>query len=160
VLVRASQNLTAFASDGTLRYERKYQAPGLSFGDKLLRVAASSAMTAASYYAARASAQTAANTAAYFNGGSATIWYTYNMYMPQLADRQPASKAAERFVYMYTEDQANEFDLVQIDKTNGQETGRLRLKDRRPTYAPHPSLPLVMVTNSGSEITAYDFGRR
>ncbi len=161
LVVRSTEHIALFEPDGRMRYQKGYEAPGMSFGDKLLRMAVASAFTAASQYAAAQRAQSAANTAAYLRGGTASIWYTYNLYTPNFAVRLPIAAASERFAYLLHEQtdqpKGEGFYLVQIDKQDGRETGRLRSSRRFPPFFPQAS-SRVLVTTSESEVIAYEFG--
>ena len=162
LLVVSGQSAAVFERDGTKRYESSYQAPGLSFGDKLLRMAVANALSTASMYAARATAQNAANTAAYLRGGSATVFYNYTLYTPNLRAPTRSPSTAERFLYLYSEQagdaQGKEFHLVQLDKESGKETGRLKLKERNPTYVVSPNSSSLFLKTSEQQITAFQLG--
>jgi hypothetical protein len=164
VLVLSSQNIVAFERDGRLRYQQYYSAPGLSLGQALGRIALAGAMTAASYHVARTNAEQAAATASFLRGGrSATIWYLYDVYTPNLGIRYRATTQADQFAYLYTDrpDSANRrgFSLVQLDKRDGRETGRVWSPVRQPDYSIDPFAARVFFKTGNNEITAYAYPR-
>jgi hypothetical protein len=158
VVVLSSEHLAAFEQTGGARYQQRVPAPGLSRTEKLLASALAGARTAADHALARSRAQTAANSAAYVNGGSATVYYFYSVYQPNLGLRFASTTNADRFAYMFTaRTDGPGFRLVRLDKAKGAEAGWIPLADRRPAYSLDPVTARVFVKTDDAQIAGYSF---
>jgi outer membrane protein assembly factor BamB len=161
LLVLSDQNAVAFDRDGRFRYHRNYRAPGLSLGEKVARTAGAVALTALSYHVATANARNQARGLAYIRGGSATVWYTYDVYIPRLDSRFISTSNSAAFAWFFTDMRdgggREGFSLVRFDKRDGKEAGRLWSESRRPDYTIDPVSARVFMKTSDFRIGAYAF---
>jgi hypothetical protein len=120
VLLSSSQNLLLVDSTGAQRYQRYLKAPGASL---LAKLASTALMVGFNVVSMGVS------------GGGPTPILTSN---PILSMRFHASANARRYAYIFTsapDATGHEgFSLVRIDKSTGQEAGRLWIDDRSPKF--------------------------
>ena len=126
LLVWSSQNLRMLDSSDTLLYSRYFKAPGASFMTKL------AAATVAEVFA--------------------RISHSY-VENPAVTAKYRATVHAGRFAYVFTESPGQgptKFALVRVDKSTGQESGRVWLADRTSKYLLEPVTGVAVVLEDNS----------
>jgi hypothetical protein len=158
VVITSSEHLAAFEQKGGTRYQLDVQAPGMSRAEQMLVGALAGVRTAASLAAARNIARVAATEAAYLKGGSATVYYFYSVYQPNLERRFASTASAEQYAYMFTTMAGGPgFRVVRFDKLKGTEAGWIPFTERRPRYAIDSVAGRVFVRTGDAEVAAYAF---
>lgn len=158
----SDQNILGLDPGGTVRFQEYYEAPGLSTGDKILRIVGAAAATGLSQYQA-------SRRAAYVDDPVTTMLYTspgapgtlqgevgYSVYLPDLQERLAATEAAEERIYMYTED-PDGFSLIRFDAERGAEEGRAWLQERDPEFELDHVSGIVFLKKTARTIEAHEF---
>ena len=126
----SSQTIARYGPDGAEVFKRTYRPAGPSRWARLLLVTIGAASGAVDFSQA-----------------------IYGHYL--------ASANTERFYYIYFEDRdgddAHRFGLVRIDKTTGDETGRLWINQRNPEYLLGPATRSLFYKESDTVIRAVRF---
>lgn len=133
-LLYSSQNFLLLDGVGTVQYERYYRGPGYSFLEALAAVAVRMAI-----------------------GG---VMGPQDWDVRFLRSRFRASVDAAHYAYVYTDQPLGERkgnSLVRLDKTNGEETGRVWLDLREPELVLDSISGMVFVKESATEISAHQF---
>ncbi len=158
VVVTSSEHVAAFEQKGGTRYQLDVPTPGMSRAEQMLAVALAGVRTAASHAAARNIARVAATEAAYVTGGSATVYYFYSAYQPNLERRFASTASAEQFAYMFTTMAGGPgFRVVRFDKLKGTEAGWIPFTERRPRYSIDSIAGRVFARTGDAEVAAYAF---
>ncbi|MCH7716975.1 MAG: hypothetical protein IH876_12655 [Gemmatimonadetes bacterium] len=173
-LLYSGYNFLLLDGGGTVKYNRRYGAPGVSFLEAL---AVSAVTTAISYvfvqdmkyaFATVASARSHLSEGPSFSIGEfarimddpdwGQLWG--EMFISVLRLRLRASVDAANHAYVYTDQRLGDREgnsLVRLDKTNGEETGRVWLELREPELVLDPISGMVFVKESDTEISAHRF---
>ena len=137
-LLASSQNLMRVDPTGQMKYHRFLKAPGMSFLAKFATLAAVAAVGSAGY----------------------TLTPSGNRQAGSVFTRRfNATTTANRFAYIFTSQTESEdggFYLARVDRTDGRETGRIRLYDRSPSYVLDPVSATIVVA-AGSQLLAYRY---
>jgi hypothetical protein len=100
----------------------------------------------------------AATEAAYVRGGSATVYFFYSAYQPNLERRFASTASAEQYAYMFTTMAGGAgFRVVRFDKLKGTEAGWIPFTERRPRYALDSIAGRVFVRTGDAEVAAHAF---
>lgn len=164
-LISSAQNLLMLETDGSVRWKKYWEAPGLSMAAKIaLRVG----QVAAVAMAASASAQSARSRSPY--GGET---YYSKMYAQQAQDWANIAGAmgdevGKKFSATVSKGdnililtrvgqggQAKSSGLVKVDKISGEEMGSLLLGDKKPVYDYDPISEQVFFKADNKQIISY-----
>lgn len=160
--VLSNQNVVGLDRQGNVLFHEYYPAPGLSTGDQLLRIAGAAVATGLSYQqAARRASYVQDPVARMLNlspGASGTLDGSvgYSVYSADLDERLSATRAAEKFFYLYTEAEDG-FSLVRFDSDRGVEGGRAWLQEREPEFKLDPAGEYVFLKKDRRTIEAHRF---
>ncbi|MEP2025141.1 MAG: PQQ-binding-like beta-propeller repeat protein [Reichenbachiella sp.] len=164
-LISSSQNLFMFETDGSLRWKKYWEAPGMSMAAKIALRVGQAAMIAMAASSAAASSQ---HKTAY--GGDT---YYSKMYAQQAEDlSKGASMLGDEAKKLFTASkskgnikmilsrvgaggQAKSSGLVKVDKATGEELGTLLLGDKEPTYDFDPISGQVFFKADKKQIISY-----
>ncbi|WP_420582226.1 PQQ-binding-like beta-propeller repeat protein [Reichenbachiella sp.] len=164
-LVSSSQNLFMFETDGSIRWKKYWEAPGMSMAAKIALRVGQAAMIAMAASSAAASSQ---HRTAY--GGET---YYSKMYAQQAEDlAKGASMLGDEAKKLFTASkskgdikmilsrvgaggQAKSSGLVKVDKATGEELGTLQLGDKEPIYDFDPISGQVFFKADKKQIISY-----
>ena len=164
-LVSSSQNLFMFETDGSVRWKKYWEAPGMSMAAKIALRVGQAAMIA---MAASSAAASSAHKSPY--GGDT---YYSKMYAQQAEDLAKgagmlgdaakklftASKSKGDIKMILTRvgagGQAKSSGLVKVDKATGEELGTLQLGDKEPIYDFDPLSGQVFFKADKKQIISY-----
>jgi hypothetical protein len=147
LLISSQENYLLIDRNGTIRYHRHYDAPGLSLLESVAAIVVSVA------------AQPLDNECERDPNCETSDWVVETD--PRLVRRTMAGVDAAYFAYVFTDDPDDTnrkgFSLVKLDTRDGTEVGRVWIDKRRPEYLLDPVADMVFVKENDKEIYALAF---
>ncbi len=165
-----ANNLVMLEQDGSVRFDKYWEAPGMSLAAKIALKAAMITMMAAN----SAATYGAAYQSAYYNGGTLSDWKakslaeSYNNLNNAAKDvgaqagkkfKATVSKGNIRMILTRVGEggQKNSSGLMKVDKRTGEELGTLLLGDKEPIYDFDPVSGQVFFKADKKQIISYSF---
>ena len=155
ILISANQNFLALTSDGTVKYQVYYEAPGRDWFQNAVMLLASTAMEDGVLDVGTWGGFTPDAPDRFCRYGEcgwidAEAWSRF---------RNAEVRADYAYVYTKQPDAAGRegFSLLRIDKRDGEEAGRVWIDERRPNYVLDEPSGMVYVKADDKEIVAFAF---